>query len=115
MIIFRERLKEARKKRGYTQEDVGKGIYISKNEICAYECGTRCPPLETLMRLAEFLQVDFLWLIGKELNCIVGPDKLINLSESDLKILNLIRENEKVYKQFLENPERTIKSIESNL
>ena len=115
MVIFRERLKEIRKKRGYTQEDVGKGIFISKNEICAYECGTRCPPLETLIKLADFLQVDFLWLIGKELDCIVGEDKLINLSETDVKILNLLKSNEKVYKKIIKYPERTIKSIESNL
>lgn len=115
MVIFRQRLREIRKKRGYTQEDVGKGIFMSKNEICAYERGTRCPPLEILIRLAEFLEVDFLWLIGKELNCITGSDKLVNLSEKDMKILNTLKSNPKVYEKFLEDPERTLKSIESKL
>lgn len=115
MVIFRQRLREIRKKRGYTQEDVGKGVFISKNEICAYERGTRCPPLEILIKLAEFLEVDFLWLIGKELDCITGPNKLINLSESDVKILNLLKNNEKVYEKFLSDPERVIKNIESKL
>ena len=115
MIIFRQRLRETRIKRGYTQKDVGNGIFVSNNEISAYENGHRCPPLEILIRLAEFLEVDFLWLVGKELKCITGPDKLINLSELDIKILNVLKNNEKVYKKFLEDPERTIKFIESKL
>lgn len=115
MVIFRQRLKEVRKERGYTQEDVGNGIFMSKNEICAYERGTRCPPLEILIRLAEFLEVDFLWLIGKELDCVTGPGKLVNLSESDIKILNILKKNEKVYKEFLIDPERTVKKLEQTL
>lgn len=115
MVIFRQRLRETRIKRGYTQKDVGNGIFVSNNEICAYERGYRSPPFEILIKLADFLEVDFLWLIGKELTCITGPDKLVNLSETDIKILNVLKNNEKIYKKFLEDPERTIKIIESKL
>lgn len=111
MVIFRKRLKEIRKQRNLTQEALGKGIYISKNEVCAYERGTRCPPLETLIRIADFLEVDFLWLIGRELDCMVGEDRIVNLSEEDIKIIQELRKNDELYERFLENPERTIKQL----
>lgn len=115
MVVFRKRLKEIRKDRGLTQEALGKGVFISKNEICAYEKGNRCPPLEILIKLSEFLEVDFLWLIGKELDCITGPKKIVNLSEADMNIIKALKNNEKLYAKFLEDPERTLKSIEKKL
>ncbi|MDD6223673.1 MAG: helix-turn-helix domain-containing protein [bacterium] len=114
MVIFRKRLKETRKKRKLTQEALGKGIYLSKNEVCAYERGSRCPPLETLIRIADFLEVDFLWLIGRELDCMIGEDKIVNLSKEDIKIIQELRKNEELYKRFLEDPERTIKQLSSS-
>ncbi len=115
MVVFRQRLRQIRKERGLTQEALGKGIFISKNEVCAYEKGSRCPPLEILIRIAEFLEVDFLWLIGKELDCMVGPKKIVNLSEIDMNIIKALKANEKIYKKFIENPERVIKSLENKL
>lgn len=115
MVVFRKRLRETRKKRGLTQEALGNGIFVSKNEVCAYEKGTRCPPIETLFRIAEFLEVDFLWLIGKELDCITGPDKIVNLSSDDVKIIECLKKNEKLYKISLNDPNRTIKQIEQNI
>lgn len=64
--MFEQRLKETRLKKGYKQDDVGKGICVSKQEICLYEKGKRKPPLEVAIKLAEFLEVDFLWLLGLE-------------------------------------------------
>ena len=59
MVIFKKRLKEKRNELGLTQEELGKNIYLSKGEVCAYEKGKRIPPLDVLIKIAEFLEVDF--------------------------------------------------------
>ena len=55
MVIFKKRLKEKRNELGLTQEELGKNIYLSKGEVCAYEKGKRIPPLDVLIKIAEFL------------------------------------------------------------
>ncbi len=112
MLIFQKRLKEIRKKRHLTQEEVGTALHISKNEICNYEIGKRIPPLETLIKLADFLEVDFLWLIGQEIVLKKEKERTIKLSDLDLKILRSIKESNQVYMKFLTDPERTVKEIE---
>ncbi len=113
MVIFRKRLREKRKELNLTQEELGKNIYLSKGEICAYEKGNRIPPLDVLIRIANFLEVDFLWLIGMELDYNKGNDKIVNLSEDDLKIINALKKDSDLYEKFLENPERIINKIRS--
>ena len=115
MIIFRSRLKARRKELGLTQEELGKKIYLSKGEICAYEGGKRIPPLDVLIRLASFLKVDFVWLIGMELKCIINEDNVVNLSSADLEIITEIKKNNSLYERFLENPERTVNQINNIL
>ena len=115
MIIFRSRLKSRRKELGLTQEELGKNIYLSKGEICAYEGGKRIPPLDVLIRLATFLKVDFVWLIGMELKCNTKVDEIVNLSSVDLDIITEIKKNNSLYERFLENPERTVNQINNML
>ena len=115
MMIFKNRLRAKRKEMGLTQEELGKNIYLSKGEICAYEGGKRIPPLDVLIRLANFLQVDFTWLIGMELKCNIQKEKVINLSSADLNIIAEIKKNESLYERFLENPERAINQINNIL
>lgn len=115
MVIFKKRLKERRNELGLTQEELGKGIYLTKGEICAYEKGKRIPPLDVLIRIAEFLEVDFLWLIGMELEANKSEDRIVNLSEVDLKIIAALKMDSALYERFLENPERTIAQISALL
>lgn len=111
MVIFKKRLKDKRKQLGLTQQQLGEKIYLSKGEICAYEKGKRIPPLDVLIRIANFLEVDFLWLIGMELEYNKNEDKIVNLSEDDLKIINALKKDSDLYEKFLNNPERTINQI----
>lgn len=111
MVIFRKRLKERRIQLNMTQEEVGNGVYLSKGEICAYEKGKRIPPLDVLIRIARFLETDFLWLIGMEIEYDKNRDKIVNLSEADLKIIDALKNNSVLYEKFLENPERIINQI----
>ena len=115
MVIFKKRLKDMRKQLGLTQQQLGEKIYLSKGEVCAYEKGKRIPPLDVLIRIANFLEVDFLWLIGMELECNKNEDKIVNLSDDDLKIINALKRDSNLYEKFLENPERTINQINNFL
>jgi len=115
MIIFQKRLKEARKERKYTQEDVGNGIFVSKQEICLYEKGKRTPPLEVLIKMANFLEVDFLWLTGMELQIKKKENRIVNLSEEDIKIIEALKKDRNLYEKFIDNPERTVSEISNKL
>lgn len=83
--------------------------------MCAYEKGKRIPPLDVLIKIAEFLEVDFLWLIGMEIECNKSANKVVNLSDDDLKIINALKNDSNLYEKFLENPERVIAQISSLL
>lgn len=115
MLVFQKRLKEARKERKYTQEDVGKGVFVSKQEICLYEKGKRTPPIDVLIKMANFLEVDFLWLIGMELKIEKKEDRIVNLSEEDIKIIEALKMDRVLYDKFIDDPERTIAEITKKL
>lgn len=63
---FGERLKELRKKKRMTQEELGKVINVSKVSISGYETGSRSPDRETLVSLADFFDVSVDFLLGRE-------------------------------------------------
>lgn len=115
MEIFQKRLRESRTERKYTQEEVGKGIFVSKQEICLYEKGKRTPPIDVLIRLANFLEVDFLWLIGMELKIPVKENRIVNLSEEDIKIIEALKKDRILYEKFLEDATRTINEISNRI
>ncbi len=113
MEVFRKRLKEARKRRGYTQEDLGKAIGVTGNAICYYESGRSVPSVEQIEQIAELLQVDFMWLLGKELSSSLyrQASKIVNLSEEDWRILTAIHANPSLYNYLLENTEERVVDI----
>ena len=51
------RIKEIRKKRGLTQEQLGKLLNISQTMVAQYENNKRKPKLETLQKIATALKV----------------------------------------------------------
>ncbi len=69
--ISGERIHEARCKLRLTQSDLAAklqvlGIIIERDSISRIENGTRFVTDYELMRLAEILKVDVLWLLGKD-------------------------------------------------
>ena len=65
-MFIGERLKEARMKKGLTQEELGKMIGVTKVSICGYELGTRTPTIDNLILLSDFLDVDANYLLWRE-------------------------------------------------
>lgn len=63
---FKERLRELRKKRGYSQVALAEKIGVSKSTIGAYETGDIKPSIEVLETLADFFNVNLSYLMGEE-------------------------------------------------
>lgn len=59
---FGARLKEGRKKKGWTQKELAAQIGVQFSLLNKYECGLHAPPLDKLVQLAEVLDtsVDYL-------------------------------------------------------
>jgi len=64
MVDFGNRLKTLRKGKGLTQKQLGLQLGVNKATICSYENGTRRPPYENLILLAEIYNVTTDYLLG---------------------------------------------------
>ena len=60
---MRNRLKELRKSRGYTQISLQMQTGIEQALLSKFENGERIPPTETLLRLAEFYNVSIDYIL----------------------------------------------------
>ena len=69
MCLF---LKDLRKERRLTQDQAAEALFVSSKTVSRWETGATIPDLETLVKLAEFYQVDVRELIdGKRF----GPEE----------------------------------------
>lgn len=65
-MIIGERIREARTRNGWTQEQVAGWTGLSAVEIAHYEAGRRKPASGNLTKLARGLRVSADWLLGLE-------------------------------------------------
>lgn len=63
--IFSGRLREARKLRGYSQEELAAKADMPATTIAHFETGTRKPSFESLRRLAVALEITTDFLLGR--------------------------------------------------
>lgn len=61
--VMKNRLRELRKSRGYTQVSVQMQTGIEQALLSKFESGERVPPTETLFRLAEFYNVSIDYIL----------------------------------------------------
>ena len=64
MLEFKTRLKELRKQKSLTQEQLAKRLWVTKSIVSAYELGTRFPSLDVLIKLAYTFNVSTDYLLG---------------------------------------------------
>jgi transcriptional regulator with XRE-family HTH domain len=86
VAISGNRVKEAREKRGISQEKLAQLVGISANQIRRYEKGQGNPAADTLTQLSRVLRVSSDWLLGLTVN----PKKRMtkaDLSEEQLELL----------------------------
>lgn len=117
MLLFSKRLKESRKQSGLTQQELGDLVGVTKVSVCCYEKGTRTPTLDTLIDLANALNVDFTYLLGSDTYVIADDDETygINLAKEEIVLIKMIREHKELYDKMMAEPERIIKLIEQKI
>ena len=66
--VMRNRLKELRKSRGYTQISLQMKTGIEQALLSKFETGERIPPTETLLCLADFYNVSIDYILCRTNN-----------------------------------------------
>jgi len=64
-VLFAERLKELRNKKGINQEELAKKFLLNKSSISRYENGKQLPEIDMIDKLADFFEVSLDYLMGK--------------------------------------------------
>lgn len=86
------RIAELRKEKHLNQIGLAMKLNISQYMVSAYETGRHQPTMDMLIELADFFNVSIDYLVGKS-EIRFCADSLFNnnLSEKELKLLNLFR------------------------
>ena len=91
-MLLAKRIKELRKEKDLTQEDLGKLINVTKVSICCYENGTRVPTLETIVALADIFEVSLDNLLGREIE-VVAKKRRTRMSKEEVEFIKEIRKS----------------------
>ncbi|RJO62802.1 MAG: helix-turn-helix domain-containing protein [Dehalococcoidia bacterium] len=82
-IIFGERLKSARQKKGYMLKELSAKVGISHATLSRYEAGKYNPDVKILNRLADSLNVSIDYLFGRTDDPAPRPAQAIQLIDID--------------------------------
>lgn len=80
------RLKEIRQLKGLKSSEVAEQLSISKNSLSEWENGSRIPPCERIVQLADFYGVSVDYLLGRDVDGATHIDSLKPISKSTLSI-----------------------------
>jgi transcriptional regulator with XRE-family HTH domain len=111
------RLKEIRKQKGLTQEELGKLINVTKVSICCYENETRMPSLDTLEDLTKVFGVDTNYFFGKDVPAVMEgtKDYVVYLAKEDLELISELKQNKELYNMLISEPKRMVELIDKKL
>ena len=59
------RIRDLREDHDLTQDQCAKIFYIPKNTYIRYENGERIPPIDFIIRVADFYKVSIDWMCGR--------------------------------------------------
>ena len=116
-MINGNRLRELRKNRNITQDELGKIIGVTKASICCYERGTRTPTLENLIDLMEFFGVNADYLIGSDEIVSIKSEKDVHviMTKEEVKFVKLLRKDKFLAEVLLEDPVRGIELLDKKI
>lgn len=116
-MLLGKRIKSLRTQNGYTQEELGKLINVTKVSICCYERETRYPTLETLLALADVFHVDIGYLLGNDDYLVADSDEKYGIyaSNEEIEFIKEIRKHNNLYKSVIENPKRFVELIDRKM
>ena len=115
-MLIGNRIREGRKNLNMNQEEFGVKIGVSKPSISNYELGHKNPCLETLIKIADLLNVSVDYLLGRDISVInEDTSENITLSSSDIQILNAIKSDNNLYVKVIDNPVRAKEILKRNI
>lgn len=81
LVMLSENLKSFRKSKGISQEELAVRLNVVRQTISKWEKGLTVPDADTLIRIAEILEVDVSELLGAKVNGKESKDTVINVAE----------------------------------
>ena len=98
-----KRLKELRMKRGFSQQELGTAIGVTKVSICGYENGTRLPTAD--------------YLLGREVPVMNEENKTYigAISYEDVQFILALRHYPNLYNKLLKDVNRSASIINKRL
>lgn len=111
------RLKELRKNKGLTQQELGELLGVTKASICCYEKGTRTPNLETIIAMMALYNVTSDYLIGSDKIVTIQNNNSKNevITEEELLFIKELRKNKYLAEILLNDPKRGIELIDKKI
>lgn len=79
--MFRDRLRQLRKKRNMTQNDLANLLHVSQQTIGSWEVGRSFPDEETINKISNFFDVSIDYLYGKDVPSWASQDDVIELEK----------------------------------
>lgn len=112
-MVLGERIRELRKKKGLTQQELANMINLTKVSISCYESGTRTPNLETFTDLVDALDTTPDYLLGRDKLLVSesNEDYKIYVSKEELDILKELNKNKEIINFLRSDPKRSVEYI----
>lgn len=107
------RIRELRKEKGLTQEELGKLINVTKVSISCYENGTRIPNLETFIDLLEVLDTTPDYLLGRDSKVVAEEDEeySVVLPKIDIQVIKALQKDENLINFLRKDPKRSVEYL----
>ncbi len=108
-MLLGNRLKEARKKCGLTQSELGDLIGVGKSAICSYEKETRNPTVDNIIELMCVLGVSADYLLGTDNIIKTTSDKTPKyrtMTKEEVAFIEILRKDKIVYEMLFQDPKR---------
>ena len=84
MKKYGQRLRDLRKRNGYTQEELAKTLNITRSSLAMYEQGQREPSMETQEMFADFFNVTLDYLFGHSTKSLADQLREISAAPEDI-------------------------------
>lgn len=116
-MIVGQRLKEARKSKNLSQQQLGDMLGVSKVSICGYENGIRIPTMDNFIQLLDIFDLSADYLLGRDISAISenNEEYKIRLSKEDIEIINELKKHQNLHSKLRNDPKRTIELINRKL
>lgn len=113
-MIVGYRLRQLRKEKRMSQEDLGKKLNVSKVSISGYETGNRIPSLDIFIKLLDIFDVSSDYLLGREVSmvCEDSGNNIYKATSRDIEIIKSLKDKRRLYSIIGSNPKRYFSSLE---